>query len=143
MNRCPRARRAFVVLGVAVLRRTGGVRGNADLTDPQAVIGVAAVFEDPDPRRPAGEEFAFAGADDRYSDHEANVLQTTSPTNRKNRTKKAQKKSRRSSVRSPPAATPCHRSTPSCAQWLWPSSRCSWSAVPWCCVVLSSLPPTL
>jgi hypothetical protein len=34
------------------------------------VIGVAAVFEDPDLGRPVGEEFAFARADDRYSNHE-------------------------------------------------------------------------
>ena len=61
---------AFVVLCVAVLWRAGSVRGNDDLTDSQAVLGVTAVFEDPDPRRTVGDEFALAGADDRYLDHE-------------------------------------------------------------------------
>jgi hypothetical protein len=45
------------------------VRGNDDLTDSQAVLGVAAVFEDADLRRTAGDEFALAGADDRYLSH--------------------------------------------------------------------------
>jgi hypothetical protein len=61
---------AFVVLCVAVLRRTGSVRGKDDFTDSQAMIGVTAVFEDPDLRRTAGDEFALAGADDRYLNHE-------------------------------------------------------------------------
>jgi hypothetical protein len=61
---------AFVVLGVPVLRGTGGVRRNGDFADPQAVFGVAAVFEDAHLCRAVGEELAFAGPDDRYSDHE-------------------------------------------------------------------------
>jgi hypothetical protein len=46
------------------------VRGDDDFTDSQAVIGVTAVFEDPDLRRAAGDELALAGADDRHLNHE-------------------------------------------------------------------------
>jgi hypothetical protein len=60
---------AFVVLCVTVLQRSGSVRGDDDFTDSQAMIGIAAVFEDPDLRWTAGDELALAGADDRHLNH--------------------------------------------------------------------------
>src|SRR5690348_8884157 len=61
------------MLGVAVLRRPGGVRGDRYFTDPEAVAGAAAVLEDPDRRRSVDDEFAVAGTGDRHCGHEASL----------------------------------------------------------------------
>src|ERR1700728_3449192 len=55
---------ALVVLGVAVLRRAVGVRGEGDLAEAEAVRGMAAVLEDAHLRRAGQHDVAVFGTHD-------------------------------------------------------------------------------
>jgi hypothetical protein len=56
----------FVVPGMAVLGRPGGVRGNGDLDDAEPMVGGVAVLQDPDLDGAQVQNLAGVRSDERY-----------------------------------------------------------------------------